>query len=146
MLFLELIFFFAKEHQDSWMRMKEATNNSFFIDPTRSLAGQRDGAVTLHALTCLTLPALTRLCQGRSAQSQAAWYHYALNPLIAGPDKQLEEAICGALPSSKIRRPACSALYLDWVASQFMRRKGQIIIHYMETRTNREVRIKGRSG
>jgi hypothetical protein len=33
------------------MRMKKATNDGPFIDPTRLLAGQRDGAVTLHALT-----------------------------------------------------------------------------------------------
>ncbi|PLW31503.1 hypothetical protein PCANC_21075 [Puccinia coronata f. sp. avenae] len=31
--------------------MRKATNSGPFIDPTRLLAGQRDGAVTLHALT-----------------------------------------------------------------------------------------------
>jgi hypothetical protein len=50
----------------------------------------------------------------------------------------LEEAICAALSSSNSRRPACSALYLDRVASQFTRRKGQIIIHYIESRTKAE--------
>ena len=53
--------------KDEGMRMKKATNDGPFIDPTRLLAGQRDGAVTLHALTgdSRSLPAVAFVKEGR---------------------------------------------------------------------------------